>query len=441
MAFDLSQLNITEVTLCKSPAVGDNAKFKLLKSLKEPVSSGNIRLTKMVKFQKSDTEKKQVFGYVLVPDVEDLQGDIVSAEEIEKACHSFMKSITHNEQTGDTGTGLEHQVFEGIGYPIENYFDSTGVNGIEGGWWLGTQITNETIWKAVQDGEITGYSLGGTGVRDSVDDSVEKTVPTSTSETENTQVNEQAEQAEQAEQTEDVTKTDAEEENKQSLLAKAFESLKKALTFEETKKEESKWLMVDSFYQWENVLSDTIWDIAYSSETNKKELIGNAFDACKKAIFNSIDQLTEEVFINKSIAEKENEGLTSEELSKAIQDSLAPIQKGLTALDDKVTGLQKAQEAQEAEDVAKAKEAEAEQAKEDVAKSAEEVALTAEDVAKAVKEALEPLAKSMEGLAARVETVENVSTGSTRITGQEQADVQKSVNDESFAPLLSGLLG
>jgi len=165
----LINVNVVEVTLTGSPAVPAGT-FLLLKSTTIP--EGEEAFIKPTLFKAIDKTKRQVFGYCLVPDEPDYQGDVVSAEEVEKACHSFMRNLSYNEQRV-TGGGLEHSMFADVGYPIQSVVDTNGClgegvskgEGIKGAWWIGMQITNGDVWEAIEKGEIKGFSIGGTGKR------------------------------------------------------------------------------------------------------------------------------------------------------------------------------------------------------------------------------------------------------------------------------------
>jgi hypothetical protein len=120
---------------------------------------------------KVDEEKHIVYGKALVPDRYDLQGDLVTKEDVEKAAHAFMINIQKayadlvcGIKSGSKASqiGLMHKVFKGVGgfgYVVESYIDP------EGSWVLGTKVTDEKVWKMIKDGVITGYSIGGTGIR------------------------------------------------------------------------------------------------------------------------------------------------------------------------------------------------------------------------------------------------------------------------------------
>ena len=162
---ELIDIDVTEVTLTRAPAVGKMAEFSIVKSANlENSNRSEENYLDAVPLTKIDSEKKQVGGYVLVPDIPDWQGDIASSLEIEKAAYKFMKNLAHRKQKGSS-TGHEHQQFAGVGYPIESFVDKKGIYGVIGGWFLRTQITLDSVWKSVRSGEIVGYSIGGTGTR------------------------------------------------------------------------------------------------------------------------------------------------------------------------------------------------------------------------------------------------------------------------------------
>jgi hypothetical protein len=89
--FSLSQVNITHVADTANPAVPD-AVFALLKSAGVPDGRGTF--AQFCPIAKVDTVKKQAFGYLLVPDIPDLQEHAINKTEVEGAMHSFMKNLT-----------------------------------------------------------------------------------------------------------------------------------------------------------------------------------------------------------------------------------------------------------------------------------------------------------------------------------------------------------
>ena len=164
---NLSRLSVVEVTLCSAAAV-PNAQIQILKAAN--ISDENLIL-KTVVFKAVDKVKKQAFGYCFCPDEADYQGDISTAEEVEKACNSFMRNLAHKVGKG-TGTGLEHSAFTGIGHPIQSAIDldggiakAHGADPCPGGWWIGVQVTDDDTWEGIEKGTITGFSIGGSGMR------------------------------------------------------------------------------------------------------------------------------------------------------------------------------------------------------------------------------------------------------------------------------------
>lgn len=170
----LTKIEVYEVSLVTSPAVPD-ATIAVMKSL-DPVPVEK-QYHREVGIMKIDAVKKQIYAYALVPDKEDLQGDICTKEDVEYAKNSFFKNLALRNQKG-SGTGLQHQYFDNIGYPIGGDVDIDGSYGrmmgiaadkcIPGAWLLGIQVTDEEVWKKVESGEITGISIGCIGERSEV---------------------------------------------------------------------------------------------------------------------------------------------------------------------------------------------------------------------------------------------------------------------------------
>ena len=113
---------------------------------------------------KVDEMKRIVFGKVLVPDKEDSQGDIITKEDIEFTAHGFMMTIQQPHEDDEAGIGHQHQIVGGIGLVVESYIND------EGSWIMGTKVIDDTVWDKILKGEITGYSVGGVGVRVPLED-------------------------------------------------------------------------------------------------------------------------------------------------------------------------------------------------------------------------------------------------------------------------------
>jgi hypothetical protein len=110
---------------------------------------------------KADAEKRLVYGIVLEPDTEDTQGDIIAADEIEKAAHRFlvasrMVGDSHRKPAGA-------QVVESYIAPMEFNIGEQTVKA--GSWVMAVKVADDRLWEAVQQGDYTGFSIGGFGAR------------------------------------------------------------------------------------------------------------------------------------------------------------------------------------------------------------------------------------------------------------------------------------
>lgn len=115
-----------------------------------------------VTIAKAIDDKQIVIGVVLQPEVVDAQGDIMSAAVIEKAAHTFLAN--YNKATR---LGLQHKVFKGGMFDlVESYLApmdmSIGSMVVKSGSWImAVKVLDADIWKAVKDGKIKGFSIGG----------------------------------------------------------------------------------------------------------------------------------------------------------------------------------------------------------------------------------------------------------------------------------------
>lgn len=123
-----------------------------------------------VEIRKADTAKRLVYGVVLEPNVVDAQGEWERPETIERTAHKYLAS--YNETTG---LGVQHSVFGDIGADIvESYiapqdldFDGEleGDRIIrKGSWVMVVKVNDDDLWRGVQDGSITGFSIGGSAM-------------------------------------------------------------------------------------------------------------------------------------------------------------------------------------------------------------------------------------------------------------------------------------
>lgn len=113
------------------------------------------------KIIKADSEKHHVTGIVYEPMVADAHDNFMTEAEIEKAAHWFLKN-------GDK-IDIQHSFEEAKGVSVVESSVTKADCTIEGeeirkGTWIMTvEITDEDIWKSVENGDITGLSMGGVG--------------------------------------------------------------------------------------------------------------------------------------------------------------------------------------------------------------------------------------------------------------------------------------
>jgi len=105
-------------------------------------------------------EEFKVMGVVYSPDETDSQGDSASAAEIEKAAYNFLQGkqnfkINHKGRTAA-------KILESYIAPTDLTIAGQTIK--KGSWVIAIRILNKKVWKAVKDGILTGFSMGGRAV-------------------------------------------------------------------------------------------------------------------------------------------------------------------------------------------------------------------------------------------------------------------------------------
>lgn len=140
----------------------------------EESEDDTVAVTWMGEFSKVDDDKREVFGWASVVELDgqpivDRQGDVISPEEIERAAYTYVvKSRKGGRQHRRTETGdafhasdmIESVVFtdekiEKMGLPDE----------FPRGWWVGYKVNDDDTWQAVKKNEVTSFSIHGRGKR------------------------------------------------------------------------------------------------------------------------------------------------------------------------------------------------------------------------------------------------------------------------------------
>ncbi|MCY7802299.1 XkdF-like putative serine protease domain-containing protein [Bacillus spizizenii] len=150
MPRELINAKITHVSYVDKGA--NQKQFFFMKSEKQPDFQKEVKV-----LAKEADEQKLVYGIVYEPDTVDAHGDFMTAAEIEKAAHGFLKDAREIDK--------QHDFQGGVGEVVESYvapadFVMNGETIKKGSWVLVTKASEE-IWEEIKKGEITGYSMAG----------------------------------------------------------------------------------------------------------------------------------------------------------------------------------------------------------------------------------------------------------------------------------------
>lgn len=124
---------------------------------------------------KTDDEQGRVFGWANVAvaadgnPVVDLQEDIIDEVELEKAAYRFMAQYQNaGEMHQRTGVA---KVIESMVFTLEKQ-EALGIppGTVPVGWWLGLEIIDPSVKKAVRERTLTAFSIGGKAIREEVSD-------------------------------------------------------------------------------------------------------------------------------------------------------------------------------------------------------------------------------------------------------------------------------
>ncbi len=114
------------------------------------------------KIIKLDKRQQIAGGVVYEPDVEDTQGDLASAKEIQRAMYRFMERYakdTHRIKVLHKGRRYFFPVLEC--FQPERDTVKGGEIVPAGAWWLMIKVANKSIWNRIEKGELSGFSMGG----------------------------------------------------------------------------------------------------------------------------------------------------------------------------------------------------------------------------------------------------------------------------------------
>jgi uracil-DNA glycosylase family 4 len=148
------------------PSVGDvhidSTNWKRPKRIKSSIQKDEIIYADIIK---ADVEKQLVYGIVLEPGSVDAQNDTISAEEIERVAHVYLRDsrVVGESHKGKAGAN----VVESYIAPVD--FTLGGQNVTKGTWIMVAKINDSKLWQDTKDKKLNGFSIGGFSRRIPVD--------------------------------------------------------------------------------------------------------------------------------------------------------------------------------------------------------------------------------------------------------------------------------
>lgn len=127
------------------------------------------------KVQKVDEDKRLVFGWANVSvdvggnEVVDLQEDMIAPETLETAAYKFAELYRDGGEMHEK-TGIAVMVESVVLTEEKQAAMGLDAGTLPVGWWIGFRVTDDDVWEKVKSGEYSMFSIGGTAIREEVDD-------------------------------------------------------------------------------------------------------------------------------------------------------------------------------------------------------------------------------------------------------------------------------
>lgn len=122
---------------------------------------------------KIDDEQRVVFGWASVAKradgttVEDSQGDVIYAGDLEKAAYDFVLDFREaNSMHSGPVTGRLVESFVSTPEKLEKM--GLAPDALPTAWWTGFKIEDDQAWSRVKSGHYTMFSIEGTGTRTAI---------------------------------------------------------------------------------------------------------------------------------------------------------------------------------------------------------------------------------------------------------------------------------
>ena len=108
-------------------------------------------------------DERYVLGVVLVPEEVDAQGDIYSADEVRQAAHRFMEEFGSLGVMHRVRANKQIKALESFLAPGDFELGDTSIK--KGTWLLAVRVLSDELWGLIQEGQLTGFSIGGSARR------------------------------------------------------------------------------------------------------------------------------------------------------------------------------------------------------------------------------------------------------------------------------------
>ena len=154
MPTEIKNAQISFVSLVDKAA--NKKTFAIIKNETVPTFERSVPILKI------DDAKRIVTGVVYEPDILDAHGEFMTADEIEKSAHKFLKDFRNIDKQHDF-VASETEVVESWITKEDGKLGEQDVK--KGTWLLSVHVPDDDTWGEIQKGELTGFSMGGVGER------------------------------------------------------------------------------------------------------------------------------------------------------------------------------------------------------------------------------------------------------------------------------------
>jgi len=153
------------------PECNSKMKSKPKKETKEKSgdTGGDVKMkdvSQNLEIAKADKTKQIVYGVFLWADKADTDGDIISAEDIEKVAHGFLVEYRDIDEMHKKET-LDAEIVESF-IAWEDNIEYYGKMLKKGAWASAIHVNDKEVWDKVEKGEYKGFSVRISGTREPV---------------------------------------------------------------------------------------------------------------------------------------------------------------------------------------------------------------------------------------------------------------------------------